>query len=342
MNSREIIVEQLLRTVWMNVSPHLWGQENNTKTRACVKNDFHNAFINKIAGFLGELRYAAVTKENPAILAGGWFVPVAASVSSPIDGACYYTVADHNDDRLLRVYKILRSLLPNLPLFLIEPHHDLDISSLSKGDYNYLKFDGDRFVPADQDGFFSNWQKKSRRSLLIERPDFDSEVNCDVVEVARKLLLATDAFDEILLRNLLLDRHFFDIELSGSYFKGRPTDLDFIKITKSGQLRLVDVKCKYVDSKGQLGTNADHLPFFVQMDALLGTQSAYVVSLRKNANQLAHIGWYYTNMSKFCGAKQELGNAGMNGRSAKLVKMVLLHEMVSWNGYPLIPEHLLD
>ncbi|WLI87845.1 hypothetical protein Q4S45_13975 [Massilia sp. R2A-15] len=333
MNDKELIVDLLIRAVWGNIFPELWGKRTHTMGRAYVKNDFHNAFINKITGFLGELRYASVTRINPAICAGGWFLPVDPASEDPLENTCYYSVLGSGCSAVQTTYAGLKKALPDIPMFLLRPRLDLDLRSLDISSFVYFKFEGGQFNEVGHDVFFGQWKKKEPGRKPSRLPDIDAEESRDTIAFARKCLISADAIDTDLMRDLLLDRHIFDVELSGSYRKGRPTDLDFIKVKKDGKLKLVDVKYKFVSASNELGVNADHLPFFERMDQILGTETAYVVSLRRKSVEWSHLGWYYVPMSEFYGAESSKGNVGMNGESAIATNMRPLSTFSHWSGY---------
>ena len=97
------------------------------------------------------------------------------------------------------------------------------------------------------------------------------EVPEEIRSEAYKRLYIEEVEEEI-YESIVFDRLFFDVLLSGTYKKGRPTDIDVIQLNPFKQeLLFIDVKEKYTH-EGKVGINQDHLPFFLQMKKCLHTR----------------------------------------------------------------------
>lgn len=332
-----IIINELLKVVWNNI----WVQDPTTELNQCprlgVNNNFQNAFMNRITGFLGELYFYEMNQQSPSIFRGGWFVPKYKE-QNPLENSCYFSISKMQLGQE-KIYKALGAALPDIDMYLIVPNDLNEILNGSHKSYKYLKYirRDEEFSEINANDFYLFWGKKASPSK--GQLDFDSMNNWTVQDEARKLLLET-GISVGALESLLHDRFIFDFQISCKHWKGRPTDLDFIELLPDGNVRLIDTKDKYLSRDDMLGMNSDHLSLFVQIDRLLGTDSSYVVRLRKEKESRELQGWFSAPIKAFSeGVHCSYGNKGMNGDAGADTLMIPFAKFQPWsNGEGIVDE----
>lgn len=315
-------INLLHATIWKNINPDLWSQNNHTGTRSCVANDFHNSFANRIIGFLAELAYPhvpSVQAMRNSLYPGGWLVPSYGQEKDPLRSRCYFTVGRPEllqDSGMAKVYSSLKQALGNMRMFYLCPRENIDWSNISRDSYKYFLFDPGNaaFAQTSADSFFQNWSKKPAQTSVTS--DMHAPANQNLLAFTTSLLCGLGIGVEE-LRLKLLERHLFDVEIAGGYWKGRPTDIDYIELYADGSIRLIDVKDKYLSQAKTLGLNDDHVSFFPEMDRRLGTKTLYVVRVCENSDARPLVGWYQIELARFATARQGTGNAGANGAKAR-------------------------
>lgn len=329
-SKKEKIVDALLRAVWHNI----WMENPDGKTegvcfRRPVENNFQNAFMNRVRGFLAELNYFDLTVERLCIFRGGWFVPKPNKDRDPLTNSCYFSVSTTAQGQE-QVYKALGQALPSIPMYVIVPvDAEADIHCLSEDSYHYFLFSREtgQFSKKSPQDFYSFWEKKSQQKEPT--PDIEAHGNKSVLDEAKRLLLDSEISAHS-LQLLLYDRDIFDVQISSKRCKGRPTDLDFIKLKRDGTIFLIDVKDKYLSRDNKLGMNRDHIAFFKDIDEKLGTSSMYVVRLSESKWDRSLKGWYYAPIHKFLDAEDSVGKPGMNGVAAMQTPMLTINEFKCW------------
>ncbi|WP_147375735.1 hypothetical protein [Noviherbaspirillum cavernae] len=326
---KEELILTLLNVVWSNINPRLVKTNRNTKSKHFLKNDFQNAFVNRIVGFLGELAYVTVTADRPGIFPGGWFVPDEKE-DNPLAAKCYYTVADSIGGDLVKVYTVLAKHMPEKQLFVLVAQDGIDVRNLSRDSYAYYLFSRTEsvFQQVSHTEFFQCWKK--RGAPRPQLPDIRDQINRETVAYVKRLL-SNSAISAEALRLKLLDRFVFDVEIAGHHLKGRPSDIDFIKLRSDGCIVPIDVKDKYVSRKGTLGVNLDHLPFFLDLDQIFGTESQYVVRVSETGPDRALVEWRYIAMREFSLARTGRGNCGANGKDAEDTPELPLADFKVWS-----------
>jgi hypothetical protein len=324
-------VDLLHATIWKNINPDLWSQKNHTGTRSYVANDFQNSFANRVIGFLAELAYPhvpSVQHMRNSLYPGGWLIPSYGWEQDPLRSKCYFTVGRSEflqNNGMTKVYSSLKKALRNMRMFYLCPRDNIDWSNLSRDSYRYFLFDAGKaaFAETSADCFFQNWTKKPARTSAM--PSMHAPANQNLLAYTASLLCGLGVGVED-LRLKLLERHLFDVEIAGGYWKGRPTDIDYIELHTDGSIRLIDVKDKYLSQAETLGLNDDHVSFFPEMDKRLGTKTLYVVRVCENSDARPLVGWYQIELARFATARQGTGNAGANGAKARNTREIPFHD----------------
>lgn len=324
-------VDLLHATVWKNINPKLWNQTGNTGTRTYVLNDFQNTFANRMIGFLAELAYPNVPSMQPVLnrlYPGGWLVPSNGKEQNPLRARCYFTVGSVEflqSSGTAKVYSALNEALKNMSMFYLCPSDNIDWSNLSHGSYRYFLFNVKKaeFAETSACHFFRHWSRKLARPSVP--PALHDPANRNLLAFTKSLMCGHGIGLED-LRLKLLERHLFDVEIAGGYWKGRPTDIDYIELNPDGTIRLIDVKDKYLSRARTLGLNDDHVSFFPEMDKRLRTKTLYVVRVCENSDGRPLVGWYQIELARFTTAKQGTGNAGANGDKARDTREIPFHD----------------
>lgn len=193
-------------------------------------------------------------------------------------------------------------------------------------------FKGNRFVSCAVDSLLGNFQIKGKDYQLDSFSKDMPEVPEEIRSEAYKRLYIEEVEEEI-YESIVFDRLFFDVLLSGTYKKGRPTDIDVIQLNPFKQeLLFIDVKEKYAH-KGKVGINQDHLPFFFQMQKCFTEvdgwkfDSRYLLRLTRSATDSSFCGWYQKSIIDFFEGENAGGNIGQNGASAQETKNIEIDKM---------------
>lgn len=328
MYQKEKIVDTLLHAVWRGVWVKDPGKTKGICPRPGVNNNFQNSFFNRIKGFLAELNYFDLIADRPNILRGGWFVPKLGS--DPLEDSVYYSVTPSKDEAEA-LFRVFGNAFPDIPMYAIVPKASADPLNLSEDSYRYFLFCRETvlFEEVLPEKFFSFWKSREQPRQLPACVNIESPDNQELLVECKRLLLDSDA-SATALEALLFDRYIYDALIFPNRIKGRPTDLDFVKLKPDGKVLLIDVKDKFLSRERMLGVNEDHLSFFMDIDELLGTRSQYVVRLSKGKEDRSLVGWYYISLRDFCTAETRDGNPGMNGNQANDVKMLPFDKFKQW------------
>ena len=325
---RERLIDFLIEIVWngIYVGKKLEKLESADQ-RPGVENNFQNAFFNRIKGFLAELIFFDLTHNDPKISRGGWFVPKP-KVENPLENSLYYSV-NASLSGLEPVYKALSDALPLIPLYVVVPKTPTDWYQTLDERFDYWKYDpkSGNFITTSTICFYQFWDEKSWPQATLT--DLYSSTNDKVVQEAKLLLMGTD-YSDLAMEMLVYDRYVFDELIASRHYKGRPTDLDFIELRLDNRIHLIDVKDKYLSKEGKLGINKDHLPFFVDIDRHLGTDSQYIVRVSKGGLDRTLNGWYCTAIRNFSTGCDREGKQGLNGQMATKTSMLPLSDFQPW------------
>ena len=92
----------------------------HVKGRDFIKNEYEDAFFNRVIGFRGELNYLQRAHSFKNTLAGGWFIPYKwAEEPDYTKSAAYVTVLPEINDRYSFLYEVLRKALPEINFFVL-------------------------------------------------------------------------------------------------------------------------------------------------------------------------------------------------------------------------------
>lgn len=107
----------------------------------------------------------------------------------------------------------------------------------------------------------------------------------------------------------------------GGRKKGRPADVDYVRLSEEGRITFLDIKDKYLSEEGCLGLNTDHLDFFTLIDDKLGSDSQYVVRLSAGDASRTLVGWYTAPIRHFRQGSKARGNQGGQGEGGADTRM---------------------
>lgn len=306
------------------------GPARHVKGRDFIKNEYEDAFFNRIIGFRGELNYLQRAHSFKNTLAGGWFIPY--RWTEELDytkSAAYVTVLPEINDRYSFLYEVLRKALPEINFFLLTYSPNTD--NFAPNFESYM-FERNKFVSCAVDSLLGKFQIKGKDYQLDAFSRDVPEIPEEIRNEAYKRLYIDEVEEEI-YESIVFDRLFFDVLLSGTYKKGRPTDIDVIQLNPFKQeLLFIDVKEKYTH-EGKVGINQDHLPFFLQMKKCFAEvdgwkfDSRYLLRLTRSATDSSFCGWYQKSIIDFFEGEDAGGNIGQNGSSAQNTKTISIDEM---------------
>lgn len=332
MNKTEVISE-LINILWLSANNRFPAPEpsRTVKGREFITNSYENAFFNRVLGFKGELHYSQRTCGITNIINGGWFVNkgLCYGTADFTKDTVYFSVTKSLSEKYQLLYSLIAKALPEIELYLIKYSVEAGLSDQS---YTIYSFINGQFLLMPQRKFFEQFKEKASLSNLASLKTKIPVISAVLKNRAYKALFIEEVDKEI-YQDVLYDRFFFDIVLSGSYKKGRPTDIDHIQLNADKkQLMFIDVKEKY-PYKNKVGINEDHLPFFTQMESAFRNISdwefdnRYLVRLTNGADDPSFRGWYHQSISHFYEADSAGGNQGQNGTGAMKTKMLSIEKM---------------
>lgn len=327
------VINELIDILWLSANNRLSSPNPSRKVkgREFITNTYENAFYNRVLGFKGELHYSQRTCGVTNIISGGWFVnrEWCDGTADFTKDTVYFTVTSSRSEKYQLLYSLISKALPSVELYLIEYSVD---AGLSEQSFTIYSFRNKQFCLIPHNKFFEQFKEKVKGSKLSNLKTKIPAISSELKNRAYEALLIDEVDNEIYL-DVLYDRYFFDIVLSGSYKKGRPTDIDHIQLNADKkQLMFVDVKEKY-PHKNKVGINVEHLPFFIQMESAFRNitdwkfDNRYLVRLTNGADDPSFRGWYHQSISHFYDADSLGGNLGQNGTGAMETKMLSIEEM---------------
>ncbi|MCK0070859.1 hypothetical protein [Kordiimonas laminariae] len=345
---KDIVLDELLRVFWGGIYTRNDSNVTLDKrgSRPFIKNEKQNAFFNSIIGYNGELKFSVQHQQKHNALDGGWFVPVSSKQKNPLSNCVYFTVTSMPIEQYEPLYKLL-SAIPDIKLYICQipslnkefADHIHPALALFGSSYNielvrafysvYVFGENGEFVKSDISNLLAHFDIRHNgdNSETFGRDLFSEAQNEAVLENAKELLKPYSCEE---LYSLWANRYLYDFVLSQNRWKGRTTDIDFIKCPDeaSPRFNFIDVKNKTRD-KGMVGHNADHIQFWNDLEAILKDDQSirikisYVLYDRDNSNVTDH--WMYTDMSNFTKfGQQRGGNKGRNSTKASKTLMLMV------------------
>lgn len=318
----------------------LWAGAHYNKTKPCsarpvigrefINNKYENAFFNRIVGFTGEINYLQRSYRFKNTLAGGWFIPFKWSENPDYTkSTVYITVLPEITGNYQYLYDLLRKAIPEIDLYALTYS---PITDNFQPRFKIYRFEDARFTPDTNNSFWKKFKAKHKDYCLETLRETLPRIPDEIRKEAYKRLYVEEV-DEEIYESIVLDRIFFDEKLSGTYKKGRPTDIDAIQLNPfKKEILFIDVKEKYANG-GKVGINDDHLPFFMQMKNCFSTlddwkfDSRYLLRLTRSATDHSFCGWYQKSIEDFIVGDNAGGNDGQNGSSAQRTRNIPVEEM---------------